>query len=69
MNIRECAVRVLIAALVMLAFPPVLCGAGEERHPITPEDLWHLKRVGSLEISPCGKWAAVVVTEALKSRW
>jgi dipeptidyl aminopeptidase/acylaminoacyl peptidase len=37
--------------------------AEEGRKPITVEDLWRMKRVGSLAVSPDGGTAAVVVTE------
>ncbi len=37
--------------------------AAGERHPITATDLWNLKRVGSLRLSPSGELAVVVVTE------
>lgn len=50
-----------IVLIFVFILSPVLVAGG--RHPITPEDLWKMKRVGSLELSPCGEWAAVVVTE------
>ena len=37
--------------------------AAGERRPITVDDLWKVKRVGSLAVSPDGKMAAIVVNE------
>ncbi len=31
-------------------------------HPMTPEDLWAMERVGSLAVSPDGRWAAFALT-------
>ena len=50
-----------IVLIFVLVLSPALAARG--RHPITPQDLWKIKRVGSLKLSPCGEWAAVVVTE------
>ena len=50
-----------IVLIFVLVLSPALAAGG--RHPITPQDLWKIKRVGSLKLSPCGEWAAVVVTE------
>jgi len=41
----------------------------EERRPITPEDLWKMKRVGSLEVTRDGSLAAVVVTLPGRPGW
>ena len=34
-----------------------------QKHPITHEDVWQMKRVGAPAVSPDGKWAVVPVTE------
>jgi Tol biopolymer transport system component len=34
-----------------------------QKHPITHEDVWLMKRVGAPEVSPDGKWAVTSVTE------
>ncbi|MCC7500117.1 MAG: S9 family peptidase [Bryobacterales bacterium] len=36
---------------------------GAQRHPITHEDVWLMKRVGAPVVSPNGKWAVTLVTE------
>src|SRR5436190_16472663 len=46
------------AALLLL---PLALGA--QRHPITHEDVWHMKRVGPPAVSPDGKWAVVSLNE------
>jgi dipeptidyl aminopeptidase/acylaminoacyl peptidase len=58
---RRVALSGAAAALLIcaLSFP----AAAGDRRPITATDLWNLKRVGSLSLSPTGKLAAVVVTE------
>lgn len=38
-------------------------GYAQDKKPITHEDMWSLKRVGSPEISPDGKWVVFNVTE------
>ncbi len=54
--------RLYVSGITLLVL--VLTGAAAaERHPMTPEDLWKMKRIGSLELSPDGEWAAVTVTE------
>ena len=57
MKTRICVSGII---LLVLAFN---AAAAAERHPMTPEDLWNMKRIGSIELSPCGEWAAVTVTE------
>ncbi len=52
----------LLACIALASMAHVPCVAGERR-PITAEDLWQVKRVGSLAVSPDGRMAAVVVTE------
>ncbi|MCX6622276.1 MAG: hypothetical protein NTY38_14655 [Acidobacteria bacterium] len=34
-----------------------------QKHPITHEDVWLMKRVGAPAVSPDGKWAVTSVTE------
>ncbi len=34
-----------------------------DKKPVSATDLWNIKRLGSLKLSPCGKIAAVIVTE------
>jgi dipeptidyl aminopeptidase/acylaminoacyl peptidase len=53
---RLCVPGIILLVLVLTA------AAAAERHPMTPEDLWKMKRIGSLELSPEGEWAAVTVT-------
>jgi dipeptidyl aminopeptidase/acylaminoacyl peptidase len=49
----------LIFILLILLVQNVPC---QERHPITATDLWQLKRVSGLALSPDGATAAMVVT-------
>ncbi len=51
--------------LVCIALPLVIVSGAMagDRRPVRAQDLWDMKRVGGLEVSPCGKWAAVTVTE------
>lgn len=37
-------------------------GVGGQSRPVTPEDLWHVKRLGPPALSPNGKWVAIEVT-------
>jgi len=48
----------LFAVLVFSALS--LCA---QKHPITHEDVWLMKRVGAPAVSPDGKWAVTSVTE------
>ena len=52
----------LSAVWIILLVIAVTAAAAAERHPMMPEVLWKMKRVGSLELSPDGEWAAVTVT-------
>ena len=54
--------RIVISCIVLLLVVFSGALAGDSR-PITAQDLWDMKRVGGLEVSPCGKWATVTVTE------
>jgi len=51
---------------VLRIFATILLVAGSlgaQKRPITHEDVWTMKRVGGLAVSPDGKWAVVSVTE------
>lgn len=56
---------ILLAVAAALAVAALAVSAPEaaDKRPVTPEDLWRMKRVGSLDLSPDGALAAVVVTE------
>ena len=58
---RTC-VRAIVGAVAcaLLVSPNAFGGAGR---PVTADDLWKMKRVGSLALSPDGSRAAAVVTE------
>jgi len=55
-------VRAIVPA-VALALLVSLNARGAVKRPVTADDLWKMKRVGSLSLSPDGKTAAVVATE------
>jgi hypothetical protein len=38
------------------------CTLAVQKHPITHEDVWLMKRVGALAVSPNGKWVVTSVT-------
>ena len=48
----------LIYLLIILLISPLYA----QRRPITVEDLWAMKRISNLTISPDGKWVAYVIT-------
>ncbi|UCF06334.1 MAG: S9 family peptidase [bacterium] len=52
----------LCITFIIVIVVPVSVPAGD-RHPITAEDLWKMKRVASLQVSPDGTTATVVVTD------
>ena len=52
----------LIVALV-IPLTASVAQAQEEKHPITHEDLWLMKRVGAPAVSPDGKWVVFLVNE------
>lgn len=52
-----------LACLLWLAAVPALAAAPADRRPITHEDVFLMKRVGSPEVSPDGRWAAFAVKE------
>ena len=49
---------------VILALPPLVATAAEPRRPPTVEDLLAVKTLGSVEISPDGRFVAYAVREA-----
>lgn len=51
----------VIAILLTLVLSVTVCGA--DRRPITPQDLWAMKRLGSPALSPDGKTAVFTVQE------
>jgi Tol biopolymer transport system component len=53
--------RICVSGIILLVLALTATSAAE-RHTMTPEDLWNMKRIGSLELSPDGVWAAVTVT-------
>lgn len=55
--------HLMLALCAVLSIVLASAALGAPRRPITAEDLWKMKRVGSLALSPDGKRAAVVVTE------
>jgi dipeptidyl aminopeptidase/acylaminoacyl peptidase len=59
-NRRIC---IAVAAALAVVFFAVSDSFAVDKRPVTAEDLWKMKRVGSLDLSPDGKLAAVVVTE------
>ncbi len=56
------ALRLIPAALLTLALALLAAPLVAQKHPITVEDLWAVKRVSAPSLSPNGKWAAVSVT-------
>jgi dipeptidyl aminopeptidase/acylaminoacyl peptidase len=52
----------LAGALLLALLVPVAAIAAD-KHPITPQDLWAMKRVGSPALSPDGRTAVVTVQE------
>ena len=48
---------------VGLALALTVANAAAQRRPITHEDVWLAKRLGSPVVSPDGKWAAIQVSE------
>ncbi|HEU0225526.1 MAG TPA: S9 family peptidase [Steroidobacteraceae bacterium] len=56
--------RLLSLALVLtLAAPGAVAADQPARRPITHEDVWLMKRVGSPELSPDGRWVVVAVSQ------
>lgn len=52
--------RILVILLVCFCLAPAV---SQEKKPITHEDMWLLKRVGTPAVSPDGKWTIFSVTE------
>jgi dipeptidyl aminopeptidase/acylaminoacyl peptidase len=48
---------------ILVALYTLTLAAAAEKHPITHEDVWLMKRVGAPAVSPDGKWAVFSVTE------
>lgn len=63
----------LASLLLALTCAPVHADpAAPARHPITHEDVWLMKRVGTPQASPDGKWAVFAVTDPAydsKEQW
>ena len=57
--------KFILVLLSVVLLAAVFVSAGEEngKRAITAEDIWKVKRLGSLKLSPDGRLAAVVVTE------
>ena len=58
--------RLLLAVLAAFGLSlsaPSSVSAADAPQPITHEDLWLMKRVGSPSVSPDGRWAVFAVTE------
>jgi len=53
--------RIYFSLFIFLVLTSFSCPQG--KRPLTPEDLWKMKRVGSFEISPDNKYGAYVLTE------
>ncbi|MFZ2507289.1 MAG: S9 family peptidase [Steroidobacteraceae bacterium] len=53
----------LVLISTMLAAGSINPALAADRHPITHEDLWLMKRVGAPVLSPDGRWVALPVAE------
>ena len=53
----------LVFALAVILPPATRASAQDSRHPITHEDVWLMKRIGTPAVSPDGRWAVVSVSE------
>ncbi|MHC1738671.1 MAG: prolyl oligopeptidase family serine peptidase [Ignavibacteriaceae bacterium] len=53
--------KLIFSLLILLVLTSLSLPQG--KRPLTPEDLWKMKRVGSFEISPDNKFGAYVLTE------
>lgn len=60
-NLRRNALSVLVALLALA--PIALRAQGPAKRLVTPQDLWAMKRLSGVELSPDGRTAAVVVQE------
>src|SRR5262245_25744024 len=61
MILPPCRRATLVAILVLLCGFLSAAEPAAKKHPLTVEDVWSAKRVGSPAISPDGKWVAVEV--------
>ncbi|MFZ1688296.1 MAG: hypothetical protein WAU70_12775, partial [Flavobacteriales bacterium] len=55
--------RTRLLTLLALVLPMALLAQGPGKRLITPQDLWAMKRLSNVELSPDGRTAAVVVQE------
>ena len=55
--------RWLVLMTLLLAAGAIPAAGAADRHAITHEDLWLMKRVGAPVLSPDGRWVAVPVAE------
>jgi dipeptidyl aminopeptidase/acylaminoacyl peptidase len=53
----------LFAGALLLVFITASVAVGAGKRAITVEDMWAMKRIGSLALSPDGKWIAFSLTE------
>ena len=60
MNARNSSLRLRLGLCLFALAGPAL--AAEATHPMTPEDLWAMERVGSPAVSPDGKLAVFTVS-------
>jgi dipeptidyl aminopeptidase/acylaminoacyl peptidase len=58
----------LLAFSLLAASPPAPAAESAAKRPITHEDVWLMKRVGSPALSPDGRWTVVPVTEPAYER-
>jgi dipeptidyl aminopeptidase/acylaminoacyl peptidase len=53
----------LVFALAVTLVPATRVSAQSSKHPISHEDVWLMKRIGTPAVSPDGRWAVVSVSE------
>jgi len=56
-------IALFLAAAIVFGVPPSLHAQGPGKRLMTPQDLWAMKRLSNLELSPDGRTAAFVVQE------
>jgi dipeptidyl aminopeptidase/acylaminoacyl peptidase len=54
--------RAMVAALLVTQIPAAPAAASQSKRPMTVEDMWAVKRIGSPALSPDGKWVAIDLT-------
>jgi dipeptidyl aminopeptidase/acylaminoacyl peptidase len=54
---------ILAFAVCAMFLPAVLTAQANDKRPITPQDLWAMKRLSDVDLSPDGRTAAFVVQE------